>query len=207
MAAQKLGDEHDTEAMPVSVFSTGSLMVGAELHLLPLNTKADESRASTAIQKRAVGQDTESGSPPDEDSRVGWLHVVPSYVAAAPDPSTAMQKLADGHDTDVGSSSLSWLESRCAAAPRDGAVLDCVVVGCGVAGWRAAEEWAPGLGGADDPLHPVAAPISRMDTQAITGPSRPVIRGRGGGLLPVSDTLAPLFTPMEPSALGYRNPR
>jgi hypothetical protein len=87
MAAQKLGDEHDTDAMPVWVFGTGSLMLGAELHLLPLNRKADESRASTAMQKRAVGHDTESGSPldadsPDEDSRVGWLHVVPSYIAA-----------------------------------------------------------------------------------------------------------------------------
>jgi hypothetical protein len=82
IAAQKLGDEHDTDAMPVSAFETGSLMLGAELHLLPVNTKADESRASTAMQKRAVGHDTESGSPPDEDSRVGWLHVVPSYIAA-----------------------------------------------------------------------------------------------------------------------------
>jgi hypothetical protein len=53
-----------------------------------------------------------------------------------------MQKLADGHNTDVWSS-LTWLRSRCAAAPHAGAVRDC---------------------GADDgPLHPVATPISRME--------------------------------------------
>ena len=80
-AAQKLGDEHDTEAMPIWVLVTGSSMLGAELHLLPLNKKTDESRASTAMQKLTVGHDTESGSP-REDSRVGWLHVVPSYIAA-----------------------------------------------------------------------------------------------------------------------------
>ena len=82
-AAQKLGDEHDTDAMPPRVFEAGSLMPGAELHVLPLNRKADESRASTAMQKLTVGHDTESGSPAeedeeDEDSLVGWLHVVPS---------------------------------------------------------------------------------------------------------------------------------
>jgi hypothetical protein len=83
-AAQKLGDEHDTDAMPVWALGTGSLMPGAELHLLPLNRKADESRVSTAMQKLTVGHDTESGSPAeeDEDSFVGWLHVVPSYIAA-----------------------------------------------------------------------------------------------------------------------------
>ena len=77
-AAQKLGDEHDTYAMPVRVLGTGSLMPGAELHVLPLNRRAAESRASTARQKLTVGHDTESGSPPDEDSLVGRLHVVPS---------------------------------------------------------------------------------------------------------------------------------
>ena len=78
MAAQKLGDEHDTDAIPVWVLWPGSLMLGAELHVLPLNRKADESRASTAMQKLTVGHDTESGSPADEDARVGWLHLVPS---------------------------------------------------------------------------------------------------------------------------------
>jgi hypothetical protein len=50
--------------------------------VLPLNRKADESRASTAMQKLTVGHDTESGSPAEEDSPAGWLHVVPSYIAA-----------------------------------------------------------------------------------------------------------------------------
>jgi hypothetical protein len=77
-AAQKLGDEHDTDAMPVWVLGT----VPPGLHLLPLNRKVAESRASTAMQKRTVGQDTESGSPPEEDSLTGWLHVVPLYEAA-----------------------------------------------------------------------------------------------------------------------------
>ena len=81
-AAQKLGDEHDTDAMPVWVPGTGSLMRGAELHALPLNRKADESCASTAMQKLTVGHDTESGWPAEEDRPVGWLHVVPSNVAA-----------------------------------------------------------------------------------------------------------------------------
>ena len=81
-----------------------------------------------------------------------------------------MQKLADGHDTDV-LSSLPWLWSRCVAAPHAGAALDPEV-----AGWPPAWELAPGSGGADDdPLHPVAAPISRTDTQ--TNASRsPFIR-------------------------------
>ena len=83
-AAQKLGDEHDTDAMPPRVFEAGSLMPGAELHVLPLNRKAAASRASTAMQKPAVGQDTESGSPAAEaeDSLAGLLHVAPSYMAA-----------------------------------------------------------------------------------------------------------------------------
>jgi hypothetical protein len=81
-AAQKVDDGHDTDAMPPRVFEAGSLMRGAELQVLPLNRKADESRASTAMQKLTVGHDTESGSPADEDSLVGWLHVVPSYIAA-----------------------------------------------------------------------------------------------------------------------------
>jgi hypothetical protein len=88
---------------------------------------------------------------------VGWLHVVPSYLAAKPDPSTAMQKLADGHDTDV-TSSGAWLWSRCVAAPQAVAPPECEV--------------AAGLGGADDPLHPVAAPISRMAAQANASRSR-----------------------------------
>jgi hypothetical protein len=107
-AAQKLREEHDTDAMPIRVFGTGSLMLGAELHALPLNTNVDVSSASTAMQKAVVGHDTESGSAADEDSPVGRLHAVPSYVAAWPDPSTAMQKVGDGHDTDVGSST-PWL--------------------------------------------------------------------------------------------------
>jgi hypothetical protein len=81
-AAQKLCDEHDTDAMPVWVLRADSSMLGAELHVLPLNRKADESRASTAMQKLTVGHDTESGSPAEEDSPVGWLHVVPLYIAA-----------------------------------------------------------------------------------------------------------------------------
>ncbi len=81
-AAQKLGDGHDTDAIPLWVPGTGSLMLGAELHVLPLNAKVDESCASTAMQKLTVGHDTESGSPAAEDSPVGRLHVVPSYVAA-----------------------------------------------------------------------------------------------------------------------------
>ena len=55
-AAQKLGDEHDTDAMPVWVRGAG-----AGLHVLPLNRKVDESCASTAMQKLTVGHDTESG--------------------------------------------------------------------------------------------------------------------------------------------------
>ena len=89
-AAQKLGEEHDTDAMPGGVPggvpgwvpAAGSLIRGAELHRRPLNRKADESRASTARQKLTVGHDTESGSPADDDSRVGRLHLVPSYAAA-----------------------------------------------------------------------------------------------------------------------------
>jgi hypothetical protein len=50
MAAQKFGDEHDTDAMPLWVLGTGSLMAAAELHVLPLKTKVDESRESTAMQ-------------------------------------------------------------------------------------------------------------------------------------------------------------
>jgi hypothetical protein len=57
-------------------------MLGAELHVLPLNTKVDEFSVSTAMQNLTVGHDTESGSAAAEDSPVGWLHVVPSYLAA-----------------------------------------------------------------------------------------------------------------------------
>ena len=79
-----------------------------------------------------------------------------------------MQKLADGQDTEVGSS-LAWLWSRCVAAPQPDAAP-----GGEVAGWPPAGELAPGPGGADDPLHPAAAPMSRMATQAMAGRSRPV---------------------------------
>jgi hypothetical protein len=86
-----------------------------------------------------------------------------------------MQKLADGHDTDVGSS-LPWLWSRCVAAAHAGAALDC-----GAAGWPAGE-LAPGSGGAgDDLLHPVAAPMSRTNTQADASPSRLVMCAREDG--------------------------
>src|SRR6266567_6862924 len=82
-----------------------------------------------------------------------------------------MQKRADGHDTDVGSWPRLW--ARCVAAPHPGAALDCEV-----AAWPAAGESALGSGGAeDDPVHPVAAPISRMDAQASASHSRPVMWG------------------------------
>jgi hypothetical protein len=81
-AAQNPGDGHDTDAMPVWVPGTGSLMPGAARHVLPLNRKADESCASTAMQKATVGHDTESGWPAGEDSPVGLLHAVPLYIAA-----------------------------------------------------------------------------------------------------------------------------
>jgi hypothetical protein len=110
-----------------------------------------------------------------------------------------MQKLADGHDTEVGSS-LAWLWSRCVAAPQPGAapacvvaacvvaacvvaacvvagcaVAACVVAGCAVAGWPPAGELAAGPGGADEPVHPVAAPVSRTATHAQASRSRPVM--------------------------------
>ena len=81
-ATQKAVDGHDTDAMPGRVLVAAPLMLGAELHVLPLNRKADESRASTAMQNVTVGQDTESGSPRDEDSTAGLLHLAPSYIAA-----------------------------------------------------------------------------------------------------------------------------
>ena len=117
-----------------------------------------------------------------------------------------MQKLADGHDTDVGSS-LAWLESRCVAAPGTGTALDGAV-----AVWPPAGEWAPDWGEAgDDPLHPVAAPISRMDTQANAGPSRPVVRCRGDGDVPVNEArhaaviLSTCLIPtVRPSPFRYR---
>jgi hypothetical protein len=68
--------------MPIWVLGTGSLMLGAELHLLPLNRKLDGFCASTAIQKLTVGHDTESGWPAEEDSPVSLLHVVLLYTAA-----------------------------------------------------------------------------------------------------------------------------
>ncbi len=57
-------------------------MLGAGRHVLPLNTKVAESRASAAMQKLTAGHDTESGWPPAEVSKLGLLHVVPLYVAA-----------------------------------------------------------------------------------------------------------------------------
>jgi hypothetical protein len=85
-----------------------------------------------------------------------------------------MQKLADGHDTDVGSSPPR-LESRCVAGPHAGAPPDWAVAGWAVAGWPPAGELAPGLGDADDPSHPVAAPTSKMDTHANASRSRLVV--------------------------------
>ena len=79
-----------------------------------------------------------------------------------------MQKLADGQDTEV-TSSLAWLWSRCTAAPH---APDDAAPECAVAGWPAAGELAPGLGGAGDPLHPVAAPVSRTAMQANISHSR-----------------------------------
>ena len=64
-AAQNLGDEHDTDAMPGWEPAAGSLSAGAELHVLPSKRKADESSASTAMQNLAVGQDTESACAGD----------------------------------------------------------------------------------------------------------------------------------------------
>ena len=81
-ATQKVDDGHDTDAMPAWVLAAASLMPGAGLHVPPLNRNADESRVSTAMQNLAVGQDTESGSPSDEGSATGLLHLVPSYTAA-----------------------------------------------------------------------------------------------------------------------------
>jgi hypothetical protein len=63
-AAQKLGDEHDTDAMPLWVLGTGSLMLGAELPRAAVEQKVDESCASTAMQKLTVGHDTDVGSSP-----------------------------------------------------------------------------------------------------------------------------------------------
>jgi hypothetical protein len=124
-AAQKLGDGHDTDDMPIWVFGTGSSIVGAELHVLPLNTKVDESCASTAMQKLTVGHDADA-SP--LETPVGWLHVVPSYVTASPDPSTAMQKLADGHDSDAGSRP-PWPLSMLTGPAHLGTALDSEAAG------------------------------------------------------------------------------
>src|SRR5579863_9033082 len=76
-----------------------------------------------------------------------------------------MQKLADGQDTEVGSS-LAWLWSRCVAAPQPGAAPAVAVVG-----WLL----AAGSVGADAPVHPVAAPVSRMAAHAPASRSRPVM--------------------------------
>src|SRR5271163_3249028 len=80
-----------------------------------------------------------------------------------------MQKLADGQDTDVGSS-LAWLWSRCVGVPQPGAAPSWEA-----AGWLSAGELAAGPGGADEPVHPVAAPASRTATHAYTSRSRPVM--------------------------------
>jgi hypothetical protein len=76
-----------------------------------------------------------------------------------------MQKLADGQDTDTGFSA-AWLWSRCVGTPQAGAVPAGEVPAGEVAGWPRARELVPGPDGADEPLHPVAAPVSRMATQA-----------------------------------------
>jgi hypothetical protein len=73
-----------------------------------------------------------------------------------------MQKLADGQDTDTGSS-MALLRSRCVAAPQAGATPDCPVAGLPPAG-ELATGWC---GAGDDPLHPVAAPVSSTYAQAI----------------------------------------
>src|SRR5271169_3437680 len=90
-----------------------------------------------------------------------------------------MQKLADGQDTDVGSS-MAWLWSRCVAAPQADAAPDGAV-----AVWPPAGELAPGPGGADEPLHPVATPVSRMATHAHILFIRLVctLRGLGGDVV------------------------
>jgi hypothetical protein len=80
-----------------------------------------------------------------------------------------MQKLADGHDTAVGSSMpRPW--SRFVAAPGAGAALDCEVV----AGWPPTGEPALDRGVDDVPLHPLAAPMRRTDTQANASLSLPL---------------------------------
>jgi hypothetical protein len=92
-----------------------------------------------------------------------------------------MQKLADGHDTEV-TSSLAWLWSWWVAAPQAGAAPDGAVAGRAPAGVL-----APGPGGADgDPLHAVAALMSRMDTQPEASRSRPVQCGRLVSEVPVN---------------------
>jgi hypothetical protein len=59
---------------------------------------------------------------------------------------------------------------------------------CGEAGRPPAGELAPGWAGADDdPLHPVAAPVSRMKTQANASPSRLVVCAREDGDVPVNE--------------------
>jgi hypothetical protein len=70
-AAQKLGDEHETDAIPIRERGTGSATPGPGRHLMPLNIKTDESCASTAKQKLTVGHDTESGSTAEDESLAG----------------------------------------------------------------------------------------------------------------------------------------
>jgi hypothetical protein len=116
-----------------------------------------------------------------------------------------MQKLADGQDTAVGSSP-PWLWSRCVAAPHAGAAPDC-----GVAGRPPAGEPAPDSGGVDDPVHPVAAPVSSMNAQASASPRRLLMRGREDGEVLVDDArrasvILPrgLVPTVRPSSLRYR---
>jgi len=119
-----------------------------------------------------------------------------------------MQKLADGHDTDV-RSDPPRVEPRRVRAPHVGAAPDCAV-----AGWPAAGEPAPGLGGAeDDPVHPVTAPMSRMDAQASAGHSRPVTRGAlVAGVLVSTARQASVISPLclaftaGPSLFPFRYP-
>ena len=114
-----------------------------------------------------------------------------------------MQNLADGQDTDAGSSPPCL--SRCAAAPHADAALEPAV-----ADWPPAGELAPGSDGAgDDPPHPVAAPVSRMNTQPNASRSRPVMCGRLVGDVPVNAArrASALFICLVSTVRPSRRPR
>ena len=91
-------------------------------------------------------------------------------------PLASDERIPDGvaghaeHGGEAGHRHKEYEDWSAVAAPHAGAALDCEV-----AGWPPAGELAPGSGGADDPLHPVAAPISRMDTQANGSRIRPMV--------------------------------